>query len=256
LLQPDTDWINDRCLFDAQCSPDIWVAPPIGDPFEKSPPLHLQTKVKTVYQQYNNPFCLTYSLASCFHYCGLHFASRQLASAATEFSALHFDLQLEQLTEFMQNLCPVIGGATIYNQRLSRHGTFIRRMAWQDLFTEIQPYPILVVPVLPNGSMTHAFSVVDDLIFDSITNYALKLNQESVDWIFNGESVELYEAIKFNMKRSPDGQRIEETYDRPVKLNWIHDSAYTIWKYPEKSDTSKRTNKRGRRKRRNKGKNT
>jgi hypothetical protein len=250
LLQPDIDWIDDRNIRRAQCSPDTWVAPPIGDPFEKTPPCHLQTTVKTIYQQYNNPFCLTYSLASCFHYCGLHFAAQRLAAAATEFSVLHFDMQLKKLTEFMHNLCPLIGGCTIYNRRLRRHGKFIRRMTWQDLFTEIQPYPTLVVPVLPNGVMTHAFSVVDDLIFDSITNYALKLKQESVDWIFNGENVELYLAIKFNMKRSPDGHNIVETYNRPVKLNWIHESECNIWKYPEKST---KANRRRRRKHKNKG---
>jgi hypothetical protein len=94
-------------------------------------------------------------------------------------------------------------------------------MTWDTLFTDITPYPTIVVPVnKASGRMTHAFCVVDDLIFDASTPFALKLNMKSVNWIFDGEEVEIYKAFRYEQKVSPPGQKVEGKYERPVTYHW------------------------------------
>jgi hypothetical protein len=44
-------------------------------------------------------------------------------------------------------------------------------------------YPTVLVLVGNDGSVNHAVTVVDDLIFDSTQEFALKLTMESLDWI-------------------------------------------------------------------------
>jgi hypothetical protein len=250
--QTSINWIRAGLIRDARDQPGRWIAPPVQDAFDKHPPRELQTKVKTRYIQYNNPFCLSYSLGSCLHYCGFDFGAKRLVSQASLIADLHFDAQLKEIRGAMVNFCPTIGDVSVYNDRLSRHNRFIRTMSWRELFTVITPYPTLVIPARPNGDTTHAFCVVDDLIFDSITGVALKLKEETVQWIFNDENVELYMAIRFHQKRSPENSKVEETYSRPVKLNWEHDVPITIMTIPEKVSKGvvvRRKRKRGRRKR-------
>ena len=93
-------------------------------------------------------------------------------------------------------------------------------MAWENLFVDLVPFPTIIIPTLLDGTMTHAFCVVDDLIFDSITPFALKLKMESVQWIFNGAANKIYQAIRFNTKASPSGTKVKREYRRHVKLNW------------------------------------
>ena len=93
-------------------------------------------------------------------------------------------------------------------------------MAWENLFVDLVPFPTIIIPTLLDGTMTHAFCVVDDLIFDSITPFALKLKMESVQWIFNGAAVKICQAIRFNMSRYPPGTKVKTEYRRLVKLNW------------------------------------
>ena len=95
-----------------------------------------------------------------------------------------------------------------------------RHLSWDMLFSEIVPHPTIVIPLLADGTHSHAFCVVDDLIFDSSFPFALKLQKESVDWIFNGTQVSIYQALRFNVKNSPKGNIIPGWYSRKVTLNW------------------------------------
>ena len=72
-----------------------------------------------------------------------------------------------------------------------------------------------------NGHMTHAFCLVDDLIFDSSASHALKLQMESINWIFRNKEVDIFIALRFNQKISPKGHRVRWTYKRQVVRNWI-----------------------------------
>ena len=51
----------------------VWVGCGPGDPCDGfPPPMNLATKIPTIYQQHNQQFCLTYSLASALFYCGFN----------------------------------------------------------------------------------------------------------------------------------------------------------------------------------------
>ena len=93
-------------------------------------------------------------------------------------------------------------------------------MAWEKLFVDLLPYPTIIIPTLLDGTMTHAFCVVDDLIFDSITPFALQLKMESVQWIFKGAAIKICQAIRFNTSRFPSVTKVKREYRRPVTLTW------------------------------------
>ncbi|MFN7263284.1 MAG: hypothetical protein ACK5TW_00230 [Cyanobacteriota bacterium] len=201
-------------------SPDRWVGPTIADSGEAVAPPELCTNVPTIYQQHNRPFCLTYSLASALFYCGFKDEAQCLAEGAEPISTLDFDAQNTVLMSFMRNLVPLIGRPTLYGIRTKSPSRIKRDLTWEELFTDFTPYPTIVVPILPNGICTHAFCVVDDLIFDSITTHALQLREESVKWIFNDTDTKIYYAQRFKTKWSPKGMKVKGRYSRTLQTNW------------------------------------
>jgi hypothetical protein len=185
------------------------------------PHAEISTNVPTIYQQHSLPYCLTYSLASALFYCGFHEKAATLAQQAPAFADLDFDNAIAELRGLMPNLVPEIGLATVYGIRTGRHNRFVREMTWDQLYDIITPYPTVVVPISRSlGTATHAFCVVDDLIFDSISPKALKLLPETVDWIFNDAKMEIHVALRFDTKISPKGQKVKEVYRRPVTYHW------------------------------------
>ena len=200
--------------------PNEWVGPPPGDAGDGEAPERLNTSIKTIYQQHNNPYCLTYSLASALFYCGFKSEAQILAEQAPFFSQLHFDETINVLRMFMQNLVPIIGLPTLYGIRTKRHSRVKRTLTWDELYTCLTPYPTIIIPMTPDGTTRHAFCVVDDLIFDSITPQALQLRRESIQWIFNDVDVLLHKALRFNMKISPKGSISLGKYTRPVATHW------------------------------------
>ena len=57
-----------------------------------------------------------------------------------------------------------------------------RGLRMDQLCREKTPYPTIVIPAGNDGSVNHAVCIVDDLVFDSTQNYALKLKKESFDF--------------------------------------------------------------------------
>jgi len=216
----DLSQIDEDQRKDAKRKPNTWISPPIGDPWDFPPPPHLTTKVKTLYEQLGRRFCISYSVASALFYCGFKEQAMILAEQAQTFSKIDMTTALKSMDDFFQhNVCP-IGQPWIYNVRLSANNRCKRKMDWNDLFTNITPYPTLVVPVTKSGRMNHAFCVVDDLIFDSSTPYALPLRMESVSWIFDGEEVDIYTAHRYQQKFSVKKRGTKETYTRSVVYHW------------------------------------
>jgi hypothetical protein len=99
-------------------------------------------------------------------------------------------------------------------------------MTWDDLFDKPTRFPTLVIPLKSNGTTFHAFSVVDDLIFDSTTPFTMKLCKKSVQWLFQTDELhdllECYQVLRFNMKFSPPGTKIAEKYQRTMVKHWQH----------------------------------
>jgi len=217
----DISTIDPELLQDARNNPDTWISPPIGDPWDDPPPQCITTKVKCLYEQLDNHYCITYCVASALFYCGFTEEARELAQQAPDLAKLHMKTQVESLRSFMGNLVPPIGGPTVYGKRVAGNKKMKRPITWTDLFSDITPYPTLVIPAKKtSGRMTHAFCVVDDLIFDSSATHALKLQMESVNWIFQDEPVDIFMALRFNKKVSPMGHKVRWTYTREVTYNW------------------------------------
>ena len=220
----DTSTIDSKLLEDAKKKPNVWVSLPLGDSCDEAAPPHLSTKVKCLYEQLDKPYCVTYCMANALYYCGFHLEARDLAAQASLLAPLNMSAQLECLKNFLPNLVPLIGGVTIYGKRCAGNNKRKRSITWNDLFHDITPFPTLVVPTRgENATMTHAFCVVDDLIFDSCTPYALKLQMESVQWIFNNDPIDLFVVLRFNQKVSPEGHKVRGSYTRLVKSNWDRD---------------------------------
>jgi hypothetical protein len=195
-----------------------WIGNTPGAPgdHDNPPPKHLVTKIKGL-PQGNNPYCFTYSLASALLYCGFPLAGKLLPGQAIIFSEHCFDRAVEQLVGLMVNIAPTIARPTIFGKR-TRRG-FVRSLSWNDVFSKLTPYPTLIIPVLPDGSSPHAICVVDDLIFDSITTNALKLCEDSLNWIFNDSETKINFALRFETKESPKGMKVEGKYERPIKVH-------------------------------------
>ena len=91
-------------------------------------------------------------------------------------------------------------------------------MSWVELIDNETIYPTLVIPIGADGSINHAFCVVDDLIFDSTQTHALKLTMKSIEWICGemGVADSPYAVYRFcNSNQKGKVYRRKET-----KLNW------------------------------------
>lgn len=213
---------DDKLVQSARKYAGTWIGPSIGDAGDGEAPEYLNTTERSLYQQHGNRYCLTYSLASALFYCKFEDEANWIATTAQKISEENYERSISKIREMMADLVPKIGLATLYGIRTKTSCQVKRTLTWKDLFTQVTPYPTLVIPALPNGVTTHAFCVVDDLIFDSITPFALKLCEESVKWIFNGSETTIYQALRFDTKVSPKGYKVKGKYNREVVFHWDH----------------------------------
>ena len=106
--------------------------------------------------------------------------------------------------EFMHNNCQPFRGCTIYNRIDQRENGKHHGMNLDELVDTITKFPELVTPIVTNGSINYAFAVVGDLIFDSTQTNALRLSNDTVDWICGAGSVlDMFEVYVFNTKYNP-----------------------------------------------------
>ena len=125
----------------ARKRPNEWVgcsiADPrwVGDPCNDNAPESLKTKQRTIYQQHNQKFCLTFSLASALCYCGYNMEAEVLASQAPVFAKYSREEFLRRLLDLMVNLVPLIGRPTIFNKKRIQRKTERAR----DLKAEFLP---------------------------------------------------------------------------------------------------------------------
>lgn len=188
-IVPDISVVDKETIEAAREEPNTWISPALGDPWDEPPPRALTTNKKTLYQQVNRPFCLTYCLASALYYCRFEQEASMLAGQAIDVANYNMRSQLRRIIAFMPNLVPLIGGVTVYNQRSNSNGRKKRSLTWKTLFDTPSRFPTLLIPVKGRtGRMNHAVCVVDDLIFDASTPFALKLCMDSMEWIFQDYS--------------------------------------------------------------------
>lgn len=223
------DVYDNRLIAAAQDLVNTWVGPrpPPGDAGTNgTPPDAICTRVVTIYQQHGNPYCLAYSMASALFYCGFLWQAEGLYYKAQQISRMDFESALEEIRAYMLQIVPIIGQPIILGKRTNSNGRHKQSVSWQDLLNDITPFPTIVISRLSDGRTNHAFCIVDDLIFDSISQYALQLKWESVQWIFNDPYCNIHHALRFKQKYTPQGsiRDKKEKYKRAVVYHWDHPS--------------------------------
>ena len=143
--------------------------------------LHLRTKVLVHFQQGSKDYCFPYSIASCLVYAGYPEAANAFKIEAERLSALPRDLAVIQCKRMMLQYCPAVGQCTIFNSRTRNRKK--RELTLSQLCSQRSPFPMVVVLRGIDNSISHAVTVIDDLVFDSTQEYALKLTLESLDFI-------------------------------------------------------------------------
>ena len=134
----------------------------------------LKTRVLCSYQQDLDDLCLGYAVASALKYMGYERVAGMMAGEAKQWSFLPGDMSLLRISSMIQDEIPEFGNFKIFNK--GRHnGKKAKLMSAEDIVENKTRYLKLVVPVCNSGLVDHAIAVVDDLIFDTRINYALKL---------------------------------------------------------------------------------
>ena len=165
-------------------APKRWFPMVLGNPrTEDSPivPSDLLTTVKVNYKQGKYNQCLFKSLASALHYVGLKDGGRFISQKAPTIDGLDGKTSLVEMKKLMRKGVPQIGDCFSFNTKNGKKKEVCLSIA--DLVNNLTIYPTVIVLVGNDGSVNHAVTVVDDLIFDSTQAFAMKLTQESLDWI-------------------------------------------------------------------------
>jgi hypothetical protein len=175
----------------------------------------LTTGIKIRFEQMNTQRCLFKSLASALFYCGYKVAANYMSQKAWKVESLPMKDALDKLTDCMREQLPVIGVPEVFNSY--RQDRLRRRVLTKKQFLEERtPYPTVVIPLCTDGSVSHAFCAVDDLIFDSTQVKALKLREDSLDWICGASGCQnIYLALRFNY-----AHQTKAKFERCMRKNW------------------------------------
>jgi hypothetical protein len=170
----------------------------------------LITSIRVKYQQGDWNQCLFKATASALHYCGRSEAASRVSNAAPTVQYLSREKAILSLREKVMLHAPEIGGVIAFNQHRKRRK--MNCLSLEELVQNKSIFPTMVIPRANDGSASHAVVVVDDIIFDATQSYALKLCQESFEWICGKDGVGGIErAVRFKKpwKRDTEGQCVK-----------------------------------------------
>ncbi len=180
----------------------------------KAAPPNLITSIRVKYQQGDWNQCLFKATASALHYCGRSEAASRVSNAAPTVQYLSREKAILSLREKVMLHAPEIGGVIAFNQHRKRRK--MNCLSLEELVQNKSIFPTMVIPRANDGSASHAVVVVDDIIFDATQSYALKLCQESFEWICGKDGVGGIErAVRF---KKPE--KTEKRYGRTMRKNW------------------------------------
>lgn len=194
-----------------------WVQVPIGAPrLETAQTEHLTT-VDCKYQQKDESYCLVYALASALHYVGLTDAGSKLAAIAERTTDLNPKDQLKVIKAHMMEYAPSIALFEAFGKIKKKKKN--EEIKIKDITDNKTKFPTIVIPIGKDYSTNHAVCVVDDLIFDSTQQFALKLKVGAFNWIVGcEEGIEsIYGAVRFCR---PKEKRYNKLYIHEMRSNW------------------------------------
>ncbi len=150
------------------------------------------TEVPVRYQQKSMDFCLYYSVSSAMHYCGQEEGALKLSQNATCGADLPLHLGIKELYEHIREHVPRCGNA-------KRFGTRGHKLNFDMILENRSQFPLMLIPYGHDMSIGHTVCIVDDLIFDSRFEFALKLNFYNLHFICGpGGMLKVYVAYLFH----------------------------------------------------------
>ena len=187
----------------AQSLPLLWIHVPVGNANKEEAPKRLQSNIKTQYQQGSSNLCLLKSLASTLKYMKLESYAGLMNQIAPQYQFLPFTSAYKKIQEDMREKAPRVGNCMVFNNKGKnrKKKKNINKMSIDDLLNDKTKHPTIVIPLGNDRKVSHAFCVIDDLIFDSTQKFALKLCQASIDWICGDCGCkDIYVAVRFHEK--------------------------------------------------------
>jgi len=198
---------------------------PLGDPG------NLETKAEEIknlerrnlfadvtceFQQGEERYCLTYGFVSCLFYLNEKRAGNEILKQAEYLSLLPRYDACNLLCDLMLKSLPAIGYSrqyNVFNKKRSRR----KSITAEELCEDLKPHPTLLILEGKDGAISHAVTIVDDLIFDSTLPKALKLCLPSFEAIMsqNEGFYSIAAAYRFDRKASK-----KHKWSHALKKNW------------------------------------
>ena len=180
----------------------------------KRPPKYLTTQIPIAYPQGTKNRCLFLCMALALHYMDLKQEAAEINQAYGMAENVPGPHGLKALKKAMIAFVPILGRPIIFNSCRKKER---KEITVHQLTLQPTPYPTVVIPVGNDGSVNHAFCVVNDLILNSTQAYALKCNKNCVNWIVDGGRHGIMTiAIALRFQFPIKCKAVEPT----VKTNW------------------------------------
>jgi len=185
--QINVDWIEDNfqdiLIHLVKLAHGYWVSIPLGAANDEEPPVNLVvTSVPLHHKQKELALCLVCGICSALHYMGYHEEERILIKKSKEMKKLPRETAISQIRQlFHSNFAP-FQQIMVFNKPAHRNRPR-QQMTVEQLVHHKTPFLTLVIPLGNDGSINHAISIVDDLIFDLSISSVMKLTRDSLDWI-------------------------------------------------------------------------
>ena len=181
-------------------------------------PKKYHTNIKIQYYQGNQYLCVGYSIASCFHYLrDYQFSSLIARNSSKIFSHIsdkginasidfikQYHLSIEKVRKNCSYQCgiPTLAKISKFQKYNIGEKKSIEDRSIPLYKPRIHPIAIVFRPKMEKSVVNHCVTIVDDLIFDSTQEYALKLSYDTLCTIYDGISG-IEWVINFHHKATP-----------------------------------------------------
>jgi len=229
------EWFQESFLWFCEDNPNRYMPIPAGDAHigRDDAPSVLKSNVPIAFPQGNWDHCLVNSVCSALHYCELYDEAAKISQVAATIAAEDQKKALNLFCDEMKRSAPMVGRCQKFNMGTAARKTKTE-MSLEDLLSNLCAYPTLVIPRGNDGCVNHACCVVDDLVFDSTTDKALKLCRETFDWMCGVRGCDkILQVIRFQGKV---GLPKAERKGKPKKIVELKRKIITHWPPPAKDN--------------------
>ena len=188
-----------------------------------------------------------FSVSNALKYMGYEEAASEARELAWVWRIVPMVKVIECVSQLLERYAPHMAQSIIYNA--ARHGKRKTELTWQEFCAARDAFLWLVFPVDTDGTCCHSFTAVDDLIFDTSTNKALKRTMETVKFICGGKELEFVARHFCVQSSNVSARQGHKMYDRLPQSNWADDGPAAVAASTSRA-ARKRRGKRGSKKHR------